>query len=317
MTYLSTPSLGDKLFYEHSLWSIAGHPGSGKSMIMLAIAIDHIKAGRHVVYIDFENGETRLRRRLWALQARFVKGFTERFHYIPKPILALKDFTTDLEAVGDMYPEAFVVIDSLRGLMAMIDPNEKNRQFSVNDTQTIERAEGPILDAVHSRDITVGIIDHATKAGSDDDRYGSLGSGAKQAIVDVEYFLTDEEHFSKQEAGVVKVTVNKDRDGELVEEHYWSVGGNGSGPLVFEAMDADDYQAPSDRGRRDVTRERIRSAIELALANEDLNVTAIREQVAGANTTINEILKFMTDEGALRVITDGQKVTYHLVRDPS
>jgi hypothetical protein len=318
MSYLSTPTLGEKLFYEYSMFSVAGHPGSGKSMVLLAAAIDHVRAGKHVAYVDFENGQRRVEKRLWTLDARSVEGFQERFHYFPKPDMSLKDFTRDLEAVGNTYPEVFVVIDSLRGLMTILDPGQQDR-FDMNAQMTIEKAEGPIMKVVQTHKMTVGIIDHSTKTGSEYERYASSGSGAKQAVVDVEYFWSDEEHFSKEDIGVAKLTLMKDRDGELQKEHYWSLGGNGDGPLVFEALDAEDYKEAIKEGRRahrvQATRSRISDAILGALDKGQLTLAELRVAVKGDNGQIGDELKALVEEGVVEKARDGKNSFYRLVAD--
>jgi hypothetical protein len=181
------------------------------------------------------------------------------------------------------------VFDSLRGLIAAVDPGERY-PLNPNDPLTIEKVEGPILKAVQTQDLTAAIIDHATKEGHDSQQYGSAGSAAKQAVVDVEYFWTEVEHFSKRQVGRVKLKVMKDRDGELETERHWQVGGNGDDPLQFLATDDGDT-GTDDRIQSDI--------IDFLRTGEDATVTEIRESVTGGHRKIAACVRSLVEDGAI------------------
>src|SRR5437764_9574527 len=54
--YLPSPSLGERLFYAHNVFILAGHKKAGKTWAMMLLAADQLRARRPVLYIDQENG---------------------------------------------------------------------------------------------------------------------------------------------------------------------------------------------------------------------------------------------------------------------
>src|SRR5205823_5413333 len=107
-------------------------------------------------------------------------------------------------------PGAFVVLDSLRSLMARFGLNpEKNVE--------VEQVFGPIMASVKSRQpdgrLTVGVIDHSNRNTREGDPYVATGAAAKAQAVDVVYFFDKIEPFSRDAQGAVKVAVKDDRRG--------------------------------------------------------------------------------------------------------
>jgi hypothetical protein len=236
--FLESPALGERLFYREAVWIVSGHKKSGKSWALAATALDCASAGRPVVYVDMENGHRLFAKRMLLLGAS-PETIDAHLHYVELPRdLALSRLRDDLEAIADELPGAFVVIDSLRGLMSRLSP--PGQQLNPNDHQDIEAVCAPLMDAAKTRGLTVGIIDHAKKTGSDSDEYSTAGAGAKEAAVDAVYFWTKVNPYSKDAEGLVKIAATSDRDGELDFARFYRVGGQGDGPFVFGAADADE-----------------------------------------------------------------------------
>lgn len=237
MEWLDTPTLGERLFYRENLFIISGHKKSGKSWAMVATALDCVRNERPAVYIDLENGERLFARRLELLNASADEA--DQLHYLPFPspgTLKLDRLRGELENVAEQLPGAFVVVDSLRGLMSRASPS--GRRLNYNDQGDVEDVGAPFMEAAKQAGLTVGIIDHAKKTGSDSDEYSTAGSGGKEAAVDAVYFWTKVERFNRDTAGVVKIAATSDRHGELDFERYWRVGGQGEGqPFYFEPTD--------------------------------------------------------------------------------
>jgi hypothetical protein len=239
-TFLPSPTHGERLFYEGHVFLFAGHKKAGKSWSMILQARDLIAAGRPVVYVDNENGKELFADRLAAAGGISPEAADEHLHYVPFPrSLRLDSLRDELDAIRDALPGAFVVIDSLRSLMARFGLNpEKNVE--------VERVFGPIMAAVKSGTpdgrLTVGVIDHANRNTREGDAYVASGAAAKAQAVDAVYFFDKVEPFSRDVAGAVKIAVKDDRRGLLDFERVYRVGGQGEGqPFRFERAAAEEF----------------------------------------------------------------------------
>jgi hypothetical protein len=310
--FLESDTLGARLFYLECLFILSGHKKSGKSWAMLATALDCIRAGRPAVYLDLENGERLFAKRLLLLGAEHWQ-VDKLLHYVPFPKhLTLESLRPELEDIAEKLPGAFVVIDSLRGAIARLSP--AGDPLRVNDQTSIERVCGPIMEVVKSDRITVGIIDHSTKIGTDQDEYSTAGSGAKEQAVDAVYFWTKVEPYSKNVAGVVKIKATSDREGELDFERFYRVGGHGDGQAFR-------FQ-PTEKG--EMLNERIIDDVRQYAADNEkhpLTKTAIREQVKGDNNSIDTAITWLVQHdgdfhadatgrgGTLRYVWDSERET--------
>jgi hypothetical protein len=82
--FLPSPTLGERLFYEGSLFLFAGHKKAGKSWAMTLEARDCMAAERPVVYVDNENGRELFAERL-LLSGATPETVEAHFHYVPFP----------------------------------------------------------------------------------------------------------------------------------------------------------------------------------------------------------------------------------------
>jgi len=136
--YVDTPALSHRaLVYLRSLAIVSGHKKAGKTLVVMNIASDYVADGGHVVYLDLENGGSIIASRLILLGAD-ADDVRDRFHYVafPKGIDSPDVFRRQLEEIAEAFPEAVVVIDSFRGLFAMLS----QPGASINDQTDIENA---------------------------------------------------------------------------------------------------------------------------------------------------------------------------------
>lgn len=287
MRYLDTPTLGERLFYLESLFIISGHKKSGKSWAMASAALDVARSGRPAVYLDLENGERLFAKRMQLLGAT-AEDVDEHLHYVPFPKgLGLDTMRGQLEEMADALPGAFVVADSLRGLLTRLSP--PGDPLNPNDHQAIESVAAPFMEAVKTRGLTVGIIDHAKKTGSDSDEYSTAGAGAKEAAVDAVYFWTKVERYNRDTAGLVKITATSDREGELDFERYWRVGGQGEdAPFRFTPAEADEVG----------TMGKVRAAVMEFLGDHEgqqFPPSKVEQAVTGKGEAIRRALDLLAD----------------------
>jgi hypothetical protein len=150
--FLDSPALGDRLFYAEAVWIVSGHKKSGKSWALAATALDCAKAGRPVVYVDFENGHRMFAKRMLLLGAD-AETVDEHLHYVELPLgLSIDGLHDDLDEIADALPGAFVVIDSLRGFMARLSP--AGRPLDPNAHQDIESVCAPLTYGAKRRGLT-------------------------------------------------------------------------------------------------------------------------------------------------------------------
>lgn len=281
-TFLPSPSHGERLFYEGHVFLFAGHKKTGKSWSMIMQTRDLIAAGRSVVYVDNENGSDIFASRLAAAGGVTPEEVDERLFYVPFPRdLRLDGLREEFDSIRAQLPGAFVVIDSLRSLMARFGLNpEKNVE--------VERVFGPLMASVKSGDtegrITVGVIDHSNRATVEGDAYVASGAAAKAQAVDAVYFFDKIEPFSRDVPGAVKLAVKDDRRGLLDFERVYRVGGQGGeAPFRFERASAEDFGA-NGRILLDVRQHMMDTA------GADQTKTAIRLAVKGDNGKIDKAL---------------------------
>lgn len=237
-TFLPSPTLGERLFYEGSVGLPAGHKKAGKSWGMTLQARDMMLAERPVIYVDNENGENLFTKRLTLAGGLTGEHIDEFLHYIPFPReMGSTDLLYDeFSAMREELPGAFVVLDSLRSYLA---------RFKLNPEKNVEVEEffGPIMAAVKSGEVegrlTVAPIDHSNRNTKSTDDYVASGAAAKAQAVDAVYFWEKLKPFSQDVQGVVRLSVKDDRQGMLDFVRHYKIGGQGAGqPLYFAPTDA-------------------------------------------------------------------------------
>src|SRR4051794_10743169 len=114
--FVSTPTLGGDLFYEQSVALISGHRKHGKTNVVAFGAVDHMRAGHHVMYLDWENGEGIIAEKFAAMHVE-PDLLSTRFHYVAFPRgVELDTFADQLREVAAGLPGVLFVIDSWRGV---------------------------------------------------------------------------------------------------------------------------------------------------------------------------------------------------------
>jgi len=201
---------------------------SGKSIVAAFTAVEVIRAGGKVVWLDFEDSPKSLSARLLALGLTDAEAVSA-FNYIQpaEPLTAATELDLRLELRG----ASLVVIDAANEAMAAagLDPN-------VNRDIAAWYAKVPRL--VTGIEATLLVLDHVAK--DPQQQRGSVGGGHKQAAIDgasfrVEVMTT----FGRGSAGLVRLRLTKDRQGYLR-----GLVGAGKEPLIAEiAIDGTDPEA--------------------------------------------------------------------------
>jgi 5S rRNA maturation endonuclease (ribonuclease M5) len=224
-----------EMLYAGGLHCIAGAPDCGKTTIALCWAVSVMKNGQYVAFLDEEGGSEIVAEKLIALGA--TTEDLDYLIYIPFPgkTWTDEDIADLLILVKETGP-ALVLWDSSAAFLARAGLDENSAAAVTN---WWARVLTPIAREAGS---AVLVIDHDTKA-SEQSRY-ARGSGAKLAGLDVQFKVEIVKPFTREQAGVLKFHVPKDRRGWLHRE--WLVNISTEGSLQLQFTRAEEEEAPID-----------------------------------------------------------------------
>lgn len=195
---------GGGLFYAGRVNGLAGESGGGKGWVALATAAEHLAAGQHVYYLDYEDTAALALQRLVSVlrvPSDLVRG---QFHYVHPEGHDRAGIEAMIERVRST-PDALVIVDSTGESIAA---SGKNQNADEEVAAWFQQLPHPLADA----GACVILLDHMTK--SDDGGLWPIGSQRKRAaITGAQYVLNVIEPFSKSANGYVTITVAKDRGG--------------------------------------------------------------------------------------------------------
>jgi AAA domain len=202
--------LADGYLYRGQLHFLAGPPDAGKTMLLLHWMRQVILAGYPVMLLDEEAGREGTVEKYLAIGG--TPEEVEQLHYFEFPgrtwdqadIAGLHDY------VDKVHP-AIIGFDSMAAFMARAGREENDARDVTTFTNEV------LLPLARKHDAAAVYLDHVTKDGNGG-RY-ARGSGAKLASVDVAYTLDLVTPFSRNQSGLVKLTVTKDRRGYLHRKH--------------------------------------------------------------------------------------------------
>jgi hypothetical protein len=198
---------GAALLYAGRTHAFLGEFESGKTWAALAATVETIRTGAHVLYVDFEDDENTFVLRLRQLGVA-DPDISHRAHYVrPDRPLTSDGAAAALASVGDRHRPALVVLDGVTEAYALHDLNP-NRMDDV----------ARFLDLMPRRwdrtGAAVVMVDHVVKSKDERGKY-AIGSQHKMAGVNGAAYRFDAVDLAPGRAGDVKVTIAKDRPGQV------------------------------------------------------------------------------------------------------
>lgn len=308
------PSVGRRgdgvgLFYPGKLHTVSSESEGGKTWFMLAVVLDEIRRGRHVVYLDFEDDEGGIVGRLLTLGANPLE-LAARFHYVkPEDALGGGVHLDDLTSLlGDVRP-SLAVIDGVTEAMTM-------HSLSPNDNTDVAKFGRMLPRRLSASGAAAVCLDHVTKSSETRGRY-SIGAVHKLNGLDAAaYVLENRTSFGVGLTGRSTIKIAKDRPGQLRKHALTSSGGlHWMGDLVLTSDPAGfseiEIAAPEESTASDFRPTHQMAAICEALdkAGKPLSGQQIEALVKGKAATIRTARALLEVEG---YITD--KTPYALLK---
>jgi hypothetical protein len=307
------------LFYAGETHQIFGEPGSGKSLVAQAVAVEVLQAGGRVCYLDFESRGASVLARLRALGAT-VEQILAGLDYIrpDSGLTAVPDLRAYREVLARTYTLA--VIDGVTEAMALVSGQVNGTPDApvVHFNRQLSRALADCTGAA------VVMIDHVTKSKDTRGRY-SYGSQHKLGVTRGTSFAVSALQLPLPgRIGKVELRLTKDNEGGL-GPHCGPVvnGTQHAATFTFDATGEDgqttvQVQAPSaegeDRGpfRPTVKMEQASRALEGA--GEDLSQVSITAAIGGNKTAGIAAITVLVTEGYVHRYTRGRATMHKSVK---
>lgn len=211
---------GQGLFYRGCVNDIHGEPGTGKSLIAQTACAQELTAGRHVIYLDYEDRARNIVRRLLLLGVP-ANAIVERFHYVNPQA------SNNNPASRQGWEQTLQYASTAS--LCVVDGVTASLTFSgceSNDSDDVVAWFNSLPRRIARMGAAVVLVDHVVKTKDNRGRYAS-GSMQKLAQIDgISYSVTVEKPLGKGLKGVIVMRSGKDRIGDIEEKCApgWSEG---------------------------------------------------------------------------------------------
>jgi hypothetical protein len=238
---------GVGIFYPAKLHTVSSESEAGKTWLVMAAAFDEMRAGNHVLYIDFEDDAGGVVGRQLTLQTP-PETIRRHFHYLrPTEGLGVGANLDDLREIVVAHRPTLAVIDGVTEAMTMhgLDP------LSNRDIATFGRILPRKLAGAGSATVC---LDHVVKAADNRGRYAIGGVHKLNGLDGAGFILESREPFGIGLKGRSAILIAKDRPGQLRKHgHRRKDGLFDFGELVVESHDESyaEFEIRSDAPRGD------------------------------------------------------------------
>ncbi|MCC9705546.1 hypothetical protein E4N62_09885 [Streptomyces sp. MNU76] len=299
------------IFYRGKINGVHAESEAGKSWLVCLVAVQEIRARRHVVYIDFEDDSASIVRRLKLLGAS------------REDIAQFFTYCNPTGPLTDAEESEFRRLVSLDGSLAIFD--------GMTEAMALEGLDGIKAEDVaawHSKmtkpfaaaQWAVVVLDHVPHDGK-----RAIGSQHKKsALTGVSYLLDPVHPIGKGATGKSRLRVEKDRPA-WVRAHAVP----GKTPQHFADLVIDFKEKPmpiaklwparpaDEKGYRAEPPEKLRTAVlGFVQHNPGASKSAIRRGVTGGNAEIDWALEWLIDHAQVIIKSVGQ-ANKHYPADPA
>jgi hypothetical protein len=237
---------------------LSGKRASGKTWVTTVWAAQIIRAGGHVMWIDFERQPYGLAQKI--RQLGIPAHLADNYLHYASELPAAEKLKADVASYSFGGKHVLLVIDAFRGLQNTVAPGS-----SANDGDAVEQVYLEYLNPCTEAGATVVLLDHIAKTGDG----STFGSERKESAADYVIKVEQTQPFTKKKPGFSSLTCAKDRYGVIAAGEmvgYLWVPGDGSksgnsiedypaGPELrnWSPQEAAELEATelSDKGRRE------------------------------------------------------------------
>lgn len=300
---------GDILLEGHLNW-FDGESGSAKTWFAAVWALDHLRAGRRVGWVDEEMGEAGLRLRMLGVGATLVDlanfdALEPMSRDLAENVNAFHDWAATLGEGG------LLVMDSAAPILAAAGVEE-------NSNGEVTQFMGRVLLPLSRRlGLTVLVIDHRSKEGANGSKY-SRGAGSKRNAADAYFTVRAITPLTKEQDGRYELTFIKDRgakyaEGDLFEATAQRTGAQSGGRVQwsFTRLDGAEKERRKEARIEQVAGDLTARIVEILrrIYPEGMSASKLRDELKARDSDIKEALVQASAAGS--VSQDGPAIGGH------
>lgn len=196
----SDTSNGGGLFYSGKVNEIHGPSESGKTMVLLEVAAQEVRAGNNVVMIDFEDsGEAIVQRLRWVFGLTREQIIRHVYYFNPEIAFGEREY----QGIANTPDVTFCIIDAITESMSAAGLDGRNEN-------EVARWYNSFPKRLAKLGWAVAIVDHAPLTSPD----RQIGSQHKKSAIDgVSYTAEPIAPFVRGGAGHLRLRIAKDKPG--------------------------------------------------------------------------------------------------------
>lgn len=198
---------GACLFYPARVHWVSGEPDVGKGWLICHAAAGEIRAGRHVVYVDYEDNAEGVLSRLVDLGLA-PPEVVARFHYV-RPTESLRP--ADWEALAALATTTGATLAVLDGVTEAMGLEAWDPMANTDVARWLALLPRPLADLGPA----VVVVDHVVKNPEARGNYAIGGQHKQAGLTGAAYRLDRLAPFAKGADGAARIIVKKDRPGEV------------------------------------------------------------------------------------------------------
>jgi AAA domain len=257
---------GECMSYLNATTWIWGQPGHGKTILVLVWAAQQVRAGRHVVWLDFEGQEGEILARLTGMLGCGEDEVVEYFHLIQPDEPFGKEAQREYRKLLALGP-SLVVIDPVNNLISLMGGKH-------NDVDATQQVNRQFLRPARKCGAAAAVVDHVPKDGGEG---WPLNSGHKKAVTIVGISVLQMKAFTATQPGYSRLTCYKDRRGT------WAIG------QVLGFLTVAGGRAAVTRNQVELSALAVREDAELAALVDNLNTLKVPRNAG--RTAVRAILR--------------------------